>query len=103
MRKDKYKYQIGDILYEASTSYVKVFAWKIVDIFVENYVGGPKVVFRVERDTENGWIWARDRYLSDIQMMYDTQKEAEEELNEWKKTHSIYNFHSAMEDIFNSI
>lgn len=54
MRKDKYKYQIGDILYEASTSYVKVFAWKIVDIFVENYVGGPKVIFRVERDTENG-------------------------------------------------
>lgn len=85
MKKDKHKYQIGDVLYEMSVSYSKVFAWKITDIFVENYISGPKVVFKVERDKERGWVWAKEMYLSDIQAMYDTKEEADEALKDWMK------------------
>ena len=85
MRKDKHKYQIGDVLYEMSVSYAKVFAWKITDIFVENYTSGPKVIFKVEQDKERGWLWAKEMYLSDIQAMYDTKEEANEALKDWMK------------------
>lgn len=85
MRKDKHKYQIGDVLYEMSKSYEKVFSWKITDIFVENYISGPKVIFKVEQDKDRGWLWAKEMYLSDIQAMYDTKEEADEALKDWMK------------------
>lgn len=85
MKKDKHKYQIGDVLYEMSSSYACVFTWEITDIFVENYISGPKVVFKVKRDGEYGWLWGREVYLSDIQAMYDTKEEADEALKDWMK------------------
>ena len=36
MRKDKYKVQVGDVLYQASKSYKKVFAWKVIAIWLED-------------------------------------------------------------------
>lgn len=85
MKKDKHKYQIGDVLYEMSKSYEEVFSWKITDIFVENYISGPKVIFKVEQDKDRGWVWAKEIYLSDIQAMYDTKEEADEALKDWMK------------------
>lgn len=99
MRKDKHKYQIGDVLYEMSESYAKVFGWKITDIFVENYINGPKVIFKVERDKERGWVWAKEMYLSDIQAMYDTKEEAEEALKDWAKRRICLTDISIIEEI----
>ena len=99
MRKDINKYQIGDVLYEMSVSYHRVFAWKITDIFVENYISGPKVIFKVERDNERGWIWAKEKYLSDIQVMHDTKEEAEEALKEWWKRRTCLTNISIIEEI----
>lgn len=85
MRKDKYKIQIGDILYEASLMRNKVIEYKIVDAFVENYLysGGYKVIFKVEYklgDSE----FTSEKYLGDVIQWFDTKEEAEEELERLK-------------------
>lgn len=78
MRKDKYKWQIGDILYQASKSYKKVFEWKIVDIWIEGYLSGPKTIVKVEtRSVGDGTLRVTDiRFLADILEYHDTREEA---------------------------
>lgn len=85
MRKDKYKIQIGDILYEASLMRNKVIEYKIVDISVENYFLSReyKVIFKVEYklgDLE----FTSEKYLGDVIQWFDTIEEAEEELERLK-------------------
>ena len=76
MRKDKYMYQIGDVLYEPSKMYKRVIEWAIIDIFVEEYVGGYKTLFRVESE-----VFGRaTKFLTDIIHWYDTYDEAVKEL-----------------------
>lgn len=81
MRKDKYKIQIGDILYEASISYDRVIEYKIVDVFVENYFlsGGYKVIFKVEYKLGES-EFTSEKYLGDVTQWFDTKEEAEEQL-----------------------
>lgn len=81
MRKDKYKWQIGDIVYEASKSYKKVFRYEIVDILVENYLSNPKTIFVVLVNHDE---WVREKFMSDIVNgdCYDTREEAETALAE---------------------
>lgn len=77
MRKDKHKYQIGDILYEPSKMYNRVIEWKIVDIFVEEYVGGYKSIFIVNNSNT---LVKTTKFLTDIIHWCDTCEEAIKEL-----------------------
>ena len=45
MKKDKDKFQIGDIIYEASVSQGQVIEWTIIDIFAEQDDEGWVPVF----------------------------------------------------------
>lgn len=74
---DKYKIQIGDTLYQASTSYKKVFEWKILGIWLEEYLNGFKTIVRCS----NG-IWAQEFFASDVLDMYRTKEDAENALAE---------------------
>ena len=89
MRKDKNKWQVGDILYEASTSYRKVKEVEIAEILIEDYLSGPKVIIRLnERDSESGSLtWTHTKFMSDIVFgdFYDTREEAEAALAEMLK------------------
>ena len=76
MRKDKHKYQIGDVLYEPSKMYKRVITWQIVDILVEEYVSGYKTIFVVESDT----LGKATKYLTDVIHWCETSEEAAEEL-----------------------
>lgn len=69
------------------------------DIFVENYISGPKVVFKVEQDKERGWLWAKEMYLSDIQAMYDTKEEADDALKDWMKEQICFTNISIIEEV----
>lgn len=72
MRKNKYKIQIGDVLYEASKMYGKVIEWRINDIFVEHYMGGDKTILTVESP-----VYGRsEKFLSDVTHWHDTDEEA---------------------------
>ena len=76
MRKDKFKYQIGDVLYEASFTYARIVEWEIVDIFVEPYVGGYKTIFTVKSDI----FGKANKFLYDVCQWYDIPETAEAEL-----------------------
>lgn len=76
MRKDKYKLQIGDVLYQASVSDVRVIEWEIVDIFVEDYVSGYKTIFVVKSDL----FGCATKFFGDIILWHDSFEEAEEKL-----------------------
>lgn len=72
MRKNKYKLQIGDVLYEASRGRKKVIKWEIVNIFVEDYMSGSKVIFVVENE-----VYGKcEKFLSDVSHWLDTEGEA---------------------------
>ena len=75
MRQDKYKYQIGDVLYEASKTYHQVIEHKIIDIWVEDYIGGSKTIFRTESPK-----WRYEKFFADIKAMFNTREAAEEAL-----------------------
>ena len=72
MRQNKRKYQIGDILYEPSKMYNRVIEWKIIDIFVEEYVGGYKTIFGVQSE----FLGIKEQFITDIIHWYDTYDEA---------------------------
>lgn len=59
--KDKHKIQVGDVLYQASKSYNKVFEWKVLEIWVENYLTGPKTIVKCSNGT-----WTEEFFLSDV-------------------------------------
>lgn len=77
MRKDKYKVQVGDELYQASKSYKKVFAWKVLAIWLEEYVGGTKTVL----SCSNG-MWTEEFFASDVREWFDMREVAEAALEE---------------------
>lgn len=79
MRQNKYQIRIGDVLYEASFTYRKVIEWKIVDIYIEEYLSGAKPVFSVVENGD-GFHGRGVKFLSDILNWYDTKEEADEEL-----------------------
>ena len=87
MRIDKNKWQIGDIIYEASTSYKKVKKFEITNIWIENYLSGPKTIVRLyELDPKTGDIlWTTTKFMSDVIHYYDTPEEAEAALAEMLK------------------
>ena len=73
--KDKSKIQIGDVLFESSKSYKKIFEWKVLDIWLEDYIGGNKTVVKCSNGT-----WTKEFFASDIIAMYRTREEAEKAL-----------------------
>lgn len=76
MKKDKYKIQIGDAMFEASKMYNKVIQHTILDIYFEKYVTGYKTVVVTE-----SYLGKQTKYASDVCNWYDSLKEAEEALN----------------------
>lgn len=76
MRKDKYKIQVGDKLYEASKSYHKVFEWEVLDIWLEAYISGYKTIVKCSNGT-----WTKEFFCADVFEFYDTHEEAEKALN----------------------
>ncbi len=79
MQKDKYKIQIGDVLYQASKSYGKVFEWKVLDIWLEDYIGGNKTIVKCSNGT-----WSKEFFVSDILVMCRSKECAEQELEEMR-------------------
>ena len=77
MRKDKYKVQVGDELYQASKSYKKVFAWKVLAIWIEDYISGTKTVLSCTNGT-----WTKEFFASDVREWFDMREEAEAALAE---------------------
>lgn len=71
MRADKYKIQIGDVLYQPIKAFKEVKKWEITNIFVEHYISGPKTIFKV---VCNGIIYSK--FLGDVITWYDTEEEA---------------------------
>ncbi len=76
MKKDKYKIQIGDVLYEPSKMYGKVIEHKILDIYFENYVSGYKTIVVTE-----SYLGKSSRFSADVLHWLDTAEKAEEVLN----------------------
>ena len=77
MRKDKYKVQVGDTLYQASKSYNRVFAWKVLEIWLESYISGNKTIVRCTNGT-----WSEEFFSSDVKEWFDTREDAEKALKE---------------------
>lgn len=75
--KDKYKIQIGDVLFEYSKSYHKIFEWKVLDIWLEDYISGNKTIVKCSNGT-----WTKEFFASDILAMSRTREEAEAKLKE---------------------
>ena len=76
MKKDKYKIQIGDLMFEASKMYHRVIQHEIKDIYFEQYVSGYKTVVVTE-----SYLGMQQKYASDICAWYGSAKEAENALN----------------------
>lgn len=77
-RQSKYQLQIGDVLYEPNKGRKKVIEWKVVNIFVEDYMCGSKTIIVVENE-ELGKV---NRFLSDVRLWLDSASEAEMFLKE---------------------
>lgn len=77
LRNDKYKIRIGDVLYESSKSYNKVFEWRVLDMWLEEFIGGNKTIVKCSNGT-----WSREFFVADILAMCKTKEEAEELLKE---------------------
>ena len=77
MRKDQYKVQEGDTLYQASKSYNKVFAWRVLEIWLEDYISGVKTILRCTNGT-----WTKEFFASDVKEWFDTREEAVKALKE---------------------
>lgn len=73
--KDKYKIQIGDVLFEYSKSYHKIFEWKVLDIWLEDYIGGNKTIVKCSNGTQT-----KEFFVSDILAMCRSREEAEAKL-----------------------
>lgn len=73
--KDKHKIQIGDVLYEYSYSYGKVHEWKVLDIWLENYISGNKTIVKCSNGT-----WIKEFFVADVLQFHKTREEAEAEL-----------------------
>ena len=78
--KDEHKIQIGDVLYESSYSYGKVFEWKVLDIWLENYISGNKTIVKCSNGS-----WEKEFFVADVLSFYSTKEQAEEKLKELGK------------------
>lgn len=70
-RKDKFKIQIGDILYEPSIMYGKVIKHEVIDCFVEDYISGYKTIF-----VTKSYLGISCKFLNDIRAWCDTEEDA---------------------------
>lgn len=75
MIENKHEIHIGDTYYQANTSYNKVFAIEVIDIYVEKYLGGPKTIIEGKHD---GWV--EEYFLADILECFETEGEAKRAL-----------------------
>ena len=64
-------------MYQASKSYNKVFAWKVREIWIEDYIGGTKTILRCTNGT-----WSKEFFSSDVKEWFDTREVAEKALKE---------------------
>ena len=76
-RKDKHKIQVGDKLYQYSKSYGKVFEWEILEIWLEDYIGGNKTIVKCSNGT-----WTKEFFASDVIYFFETREEAEKSIEE---------------------
>lgn len=74
---DEHTIRIGNVLYQANKSYGKVFAWEIIDIYLENYLGGNKTMVRCSNGT-----WTNSFFAVDVLEWHKTRESAEKELAE---------------------
>ena len=77
---DEHKIQIGDVLYEDSYSYGKVFEWEVLDIWLENYMSGNKTIVKCSNGT-----WTKEFFAVDVLQFHKTKEEAERALKECEK------------------
>lgn len=75
MRKDKFKIQIGDVLYKADESYNRVFKIEIVDIWLEGYISGNKTIIKGKSE-----FGTKEYFVGDVLYFYNTKEEAEKAL-----------------------
>ena len=80
MRKEKFKIQVGDVLYEPSIMYGKVIEHKVVNVFLEDYVSGWKTMIVTE-----SYLGIQHKYASDVVNWFDSAKEAEKALEEKRR------------------
>lgn len=80
MKKDKYKIQIGDLMFEVSKTYGKVIQHTIKDIYFESYVTGYKTVV-----VTDSYLGIQHKYASDVVNWFDSAKEAEKALEEKRR------------------
>lgn len=71
----KYTIKIGDVLYENSKSYHKMFEWKVLDIWLEDYISGNKTIVKCSNGS-----WTKNFFVSDILAMYRRKEDAEKAL-----------------------
>lgn len=80
MRKEKFKIQVGDVLYEASIMYGKVIEHKVVNVFLEDYVSGWKTMVVTE-----SYLGRNTKFCTDVTNWFDTVEEAEKSLKEKRR------------------
>lgn len=79
MRKEKFEISVGDVVYEASKSYGKIFGWKIAEIKLEKYIAGWKTLVKLE--PAYNVSYSTTKFLSDVLHMYETPEDARRALN----------------------
>lgn len=72
---DKFKIQIGDVLFENSKSYNKVFEWKVLDIWLEDYISENKTIIKCSNGS-----WTKEFFVADVIAMYRSKEELEQAL-----------------------
>ena len=73
--KDKFKIKIGDVLFENSKSYNKVFEWKVLDIWLEDYISENKTIIKCSNGS-----WTKEFFVADVLAMYRSKEEVEQAL-----------------------
>lgn len=82
MRKDASKIQIGDTLYEANTTYSRVFKYKVRNIWIERYSGIWITGFYLSSyDTD---VPSQKVFTAQVCEMFNTRKRAENALQVWQ-------------------
>lgn len=75
MRKDKYKIQVGDVLYQVVKVFNEINEWKVLEIWLEDYVGVNKTIVKCSNGT-----WTKEFFASDVIYFYSDKEEAEKAL-----------------------
>lgn len=71
MRKDRFKFQIGDVVYEPLKCSHKIREWKIIDIYVEDLIISSKTIFVIESnggEKREVTAWGIRCYYDDYEM-----------------------------------